>query len=245
MNPSNKDELLFVANVLSRSNPIVREFPIVEANQALTHIQNRDLSLPTAGRRAINDGVLKSAHKEVTITAPMSLYEVHSQIDEEILMEFQKESNQLLIELTTVVEKLEIWTGPFPKKEYEEFALKIDRIMGAAKTIHMLAPTHPGLEAIGQVADVCKYVGYKGVDRAQPELIPIFAAFWAEVVDYVKELMDNIRNIEESKEVVNQMQKILVKRINWLMNKVTPQVGKEKLVTSLDIDELMATFGKA
>jgi hypothetical protein len=84
MDPNN-GRLQFVAQTLARKNPIVREVPILEANQALTHIQNRQTSLPTVYKRAINDGVLKSAHKETPVTAPMSLFETMSQIDEEIL----------------------------------------------------------------------------------------------------------------------------------------------------------------
>jgi hypothetical protein len=84
MDPSNS-RLLFVAEVLSRKNPIVKEAPMMEANQALTHIGTRDTQLPTVQRRAINDGVPYSAHKEIQITAPMSLFETMSRVDEEIL----------------------------------------------------------------------------------------------------------------------------------------------------------------
>jgi hypothetical protein len=84
MDPSNS-RLLFTAEVLSRKNPIVKEAPMLEANQALTHIGTRDVSLPTIQKRAINDGVPYSAHKEVQITAPMSLFEAMSKVDEELL----------------------------------------------------------------------------------------------------------------------------------------------------------------
>src|SRR5574343_711103 len=73
------------ANVLARKNPIVREAPMMEANQALTHIGSKSSSLPTVQKRALNDGVPKSTHKEVPVTAPMSLFEAMSQVDEELL----------------------------------------------------------------------------------------------------------------------------------------------------------------
>lgn len=76
---------IFVANTLARKNPIVKEVPILEANQALTHVGGRQLALPTVGKRALNDGVVIAAHKEVPITAPMSLFETASQIDVELL----------------------------------------------------------------------------------------------------------------------------------------------------------------
>jgi hypothetical protein len=84
MDPSN-GRLLFVAEVLSRKSPVIKEAPILEANQALTHIGTRTTSLPTVGKRAINDGVTYQAHKEQQITAPMSLFETMSKVDEEII----------------------------------------------------------------------------------------------------------------------------------------------------------------
>lgn len=84
IDPAN-GRLQFVAQTLARKNPIVREVPILEANQILSHVGNRQSSLPTVYKRAINDGVPKSAHKEVPITAPMSLFETMNQVDEEIL----------------------------------------------------------------------------------------------------------------------------------------------------------------
>ncbi len=84
LNP-NDGRLLFVAHTLARKNPIVREVPILEANQILAHVGSRQNSLPTVQKRAINDGVPKSTHKEIPVTAPMSLFETMSQIDEELL----------------------------------------------------------------------------------------------------------------------------------------------------------------
>lgn len=84
MDPSNKN-LLMMGQTLSRRSPFIKWMPIMEANQALTHIGTRDVSLPTIGKRAINDGVAYAAHKEKQITFPMSLFETMSKVDEEIL----------------------------------------------------------------------------------------------------------------------------------------------------------------
>lgn len=84
MDPSN-GRMLFLAETLSRKSPLIKWMPVVEANQALTHIGTRDLALPTIGKRAINDGVVYAAHKEQQITFPMSLFETMSRVDEEIL----------------------------------------------------------------------------------------------------------------------------------------------------------------
>ncbi len=75
----------FIAQTLAKRNPFVTQMPIVEANQALFHTQNKQLSLPTVGKRALNDGAAFDAHKEIPVSFPMSLFEVFSKIDEEIL----------------------------------------------------------------------------------------------------------------------------------------------------------------
>jgi hypothetical protein len=75
---------LFCAETLARKNPIVREVPIIEANQLLTHIGNRQGALPSVGFRAINKGVATTVHKESQITAPMALLEAMSQVDVEL-----------------------------------------------------------------------------------------------------------------------------------------------------------------
>jgi hypothetical protein len=85
MKDPGNDRLLFVADTLGRKSPIIREAPMMEANQALSHVGSRDSQLPTVQKRAINDGVPKSAHREIPITAPMALYETMSQVDEELL----------------------------------------------------------------------------------------------------------------------------------------------------------------
>jgi hypothetical protein len=85
MKDPGNDRLLFVADTLARKNPIVREAPMMEANQTLSHVGSRDSELPTVQKRAINDGVPKSAHREIPVTAPMSLYEAWSRVDEELL----------------------------------------------------------------------------------------------------------------------------------------------------------------
>lgn len=75
---------LFCAETLARKNPIVREVPMLEANQLLTHVGARHLALPTIGFRAINKGVAPTTHKEAQITEPMALMEAMSQVDKEL-----------------------------------------------------------------------------------------------------------------------------------------------------------------
>ncbi len=84
LDPSNGTAMA-VAQTLARSNPIVREFPMMEANAILQHTGMRQKSLPTVGKRALNAGVALATHKDEPLTAPMSLFETASQVDEELL----------------------------------------------------------------------------------------------------------------------------------------------------------------
>lgn len=117
INP-NDGRMLFVAQTLARKNPIVREVPIMEANQILQHVGTRQSSLPTVQKRAINDGVPKSTHKEIPVTAPMSLFECMSQIDEELLRlaganaaEFRQRKDAAFIEAMSQAVADEIFFG--------------------------------------------------------------------------------------------------------------------------------------
>lgn len=76
---------MYLAQTLARRNPFVQRMPVIEANQALFHTANRQLALPSVSKRALNDGAAFAAHKETTVSAPMSLFEVFSKVDEEIL----------------------------------------------------------------------------------------------------------------------------------------------------------------
>lgn len=117
LNPSD-GRMLFVAQTLARKNPIVKEVPIIEANQPLIHVGSRQKSLPTVGKRAINDGVVTAAHKEEPITAPMSLFETFSKVDEELLRlaganaaQFRQRKDAAFIEAMTQAVADEIFYG--------------------------------------------------------------------------------------------------------------------------------------
>lgn len=158
-------------------------------------------------------------------------------IDEEILNEFKLESGQLLRDLSTLVEQLEAWAGEFPKAIVEEFAVKADRIMDASKTIGMLEPENKGFYRLGYVAQLCKYIGYKASQNATPQLTNILAAFWADAVEVLEELLNTVDKPEENEVVSKNFAVILQGRLKWLLNQVDP-VGSKSLSTE-EVDELV------
>lgn len=144
-------------------------------------------------------------------------------IDQEILAGFQEEAKVLLSELEVVVESLEEGGDEFPVAELETFAQRIDRIMGAADTISMLEPGHPGLTRIGAIARLCKSTGYRAAASQKPELVPLFAAFWADTVEVLGELIDAADDEKRSAALAEASSKTLLNRLTWLSEKVGNQ----------------------
>lgn len=172
-------------------------------------------------------------------------------IDKDILADFQAEAKGLLTELNEVVESLEEESEEFPTALLEQFAQRIDRIMGAAQTLNQLDPNHQGLLRIGAIAQLCKRLGYKAAEYKTKPLIPLFAAFWADTLEVVEELIDAVEDEAKSKAVSQAFSSVVQNRLTWLSEKVqqhAPQAataaGGGKLADQMEIDKLLASMGK-
>lgn len=140
-------------------------------------------------------------------------------MDNEILDEFKAESKQLLNELNTLLSEIENSQDKFPAGQIDQFALKIDRIMGAAKTLAMLDPDHKGLVRIGQIALICKNTGYKALAKKNIKIIPIFSAFWFEAIETVENLVAAIEDQTLTNKISAESEDVLSKRLDWLSKK--------------------------
>lgn len=149
------------------------------------------------------------------------------ELDKELLTDFCTESNGLVDELEAVVEKLEEAEG-FPVAEMKEFAQKVDRIMGTAKTILMMAPGHPGITFLSVITEMCKTIGYQAVALNKAPLVPIFAGFWAETVEVMRELLAVLDSPEKTQSLIQARSASLQKRLTWLADKVAPNGEEEK-----------------
>lgn len=145
-------------------------------------------------------------------------------MDAEIIAEFRNESNPLLGELGGYVEELEEFEGgDFPSATLENFAQRVDRIMGAAKTIGMTEPEHEGLQAMGKIAELCKYTCYQAAKLRLAALLPVFAAFLADAVEMLQELLDGIEDEARVQKARQTFAPVLQKRLEWLSQKVQQQ----------------------
>lgn len=168
-------------------------------------------------------------------------------MDIEILKGFQEETNKLLKELGPIIEVLDESDGAnFPTEPLKEFAQKIDRIMGAAKTLAGLDdPEHQGLKRIGLITELCKTLGYKAAELQKSELIPLFAAFWADTLEVVEDLTNVVEDSAKTAAISSQFSLVLQKRLRWLADKVAAieQKGPTENLNQLDVDALLKDLG--
>ena len=141
-------------------------------------------------------------------------------LDKDIVEGFRQESNALLAELIDVVDRIEVSQGEFPSKLLEEFSQKIDRIMGAAKTLVVSFGAHPGLERIGKLSELCKALGYQAASKKVTALLPLFAAFWSETIEVIQELLGELEDSARSEQIAKSFSAVLQKRLEWLAAKV-------------------------
>lgn len=141
-------------------------------------------------------------------------------MDTEILNEFKTESKQLIEDILKLLTDIENSENEFPGEKVDQFALKIDRIMGASKTLAMLDPENKGLVLMGQIAGICKSTGYKALAKKNIQSIPIFAAFWFDAIEVVSSLVDAIEDPVATNTIVAGADTTLKKRLEWLVAKV-------------------------
>ncbi|MCM2278091.1 MAG: hypothetical protein NDJ89_08440 [Oligoflexia bacterium] len=142
-------------------------------------------------------------------------------LEKDILDSFRQESKQLLKELGIIVQRLEESHADFPSELLAEFAQKIDRIMGAAKTVALTAPDHAGLIWIGKITELCKMIGYKAAEKREIALLPIFAGFWADTLEHVGSLLDSLESPDECARISERFSGILQGRLKWLAQHLT------------------------
>ena len=82
---TNNQDVLEIANVLSKNNDLLQDATWVEANQKLTHIGTKVTSLPSGTFRRVNQGAAISSAQTRQHSEPIARLEDFSDIDEAIL----------------------------------------------------------------------------------------------------------------------------------------------------------------
>ncbi len=167
-------------------------------------------------------------------------------IDNDMLLAFREESLSIFTELKNIIDMLNDSYTEFPMQLLQDFSQKIDRIMGAAKTISIQDPNHQGLQRIGILGELCKHIGYKAAESKQLTLLPIFAAFYSDVITVTEDLLASLEDEKRAAKITSDFAPVLIKRLEWLKKKIisVPNVTSKNEISQSEIDKLVSNFLK-
>lgn len=170
-----------------------------------------------------------------------------SNIDKDIIIDFVDESKVIVAELLKILEDVE---GNFTQvQQLEEYGQKVDRIMGGAKSLALMATPEHALHVVGDYADLCKAVGYKASQiKGNSQLFDICVALLFDATEALSDGIDNLVEDEASTELRGSLSATFLERLRWVNNQFGADVrasvgsGSEKMDQN-DIDSLLRKLG--
>jgi chemotaxis protein histidine kinase CheA len=154
-------------------------------------------------------------------------------MDEEIVQEFCSETKVLLSELEPLLEALEL--NPANLKALEDFGQKVDRIMGAAKSLEF--------HQMGIISEFCKTISYKSAQSKNTELIIIVVAFLFEAVEILNAMIENLQ-INKRAELDPLAIKPILSRLEFISGRLAHIQRSSVAINDKDLLELSETFNK-
>jgi hypothetical protein len=158
-------------------------------------------------------------------------------LDADILNDFYTESKGLIDELIELLESME---GDFKQKDkLRVFGNKIDRIMGAASSIAMMAEPDHGLNLITDYTSLCKVVAYKAADNeTNAKLYDVTVALLLDATEALSVLIFKIElPMAELKQSISPN---FIERVRWVSEQFSKQ---DSLKAQSEIDDLMKKLG--
>jgi len=172
-----------------------------------------------------------------------------AEIDRQILEDFLAESKTLIQKMMKTLEKCE---GDFSQvKSLEDYGLNVDRIMGAAKSIGVMAPTADHLiHKVGDYATICKAVGYKAAQiRDNEQFYDICIALLLDGTEVLEAMINNLADGKEDFKVL--FSRTFLDRLKWVSSQfgseyrstVDIHKGQNTKLSQDDIDDLLKKMG--
>lgn len=169
-------------------------------------------------------------------------------LDIEILKEFQNESKILIDKMISILETCE---GDFSQvKGLEEFGQNVDRIMGAAKSLALLADPDHLIHKIADYSAICKAVGYKSSQiQDNEQFYDICVALLLDGTEVLRTMIDTLTS---GKTAVKELfSKTLLERLRWVSSVFSADIrgsvdvhkGEKKKLSQNDIDDLLKKLG--
>lgn len=168
-------------------------------------------------------------------------------IDKEIVEDFVGESKSLIEDLVDLLESIE---GDFSQvKKLADYGNNVDRIMGGAKSLALMAPPDHALHMIADYSDLCKAVGYKASQITDNE--QFYDICVAILLDATETLRSLINNIHQSTAALKQtIPTAFIERLRWVSQQFNESYsmsveagGAAAKMKQTDIDDLLKRLG--
>jgi len=168
-------------------------------------------------------------------------------IDNQILKEFQSESKILINKMTSILNRCE---GDLSQvQSLEDYGQSVDRIMGAAKSLALLAPPEHLIHKIADYSAICKAVGYKSAQiKNNEQFYDICVALLADGTEVLQAL---IQGLSQPVEIKDLFSKTFLDRLRWVSNEFGTEFrssldvhkGQKNKLSQNEIDELLKKLG--
>lgn len=167
-----------------------------------------------------------------------------SQIDKSILEDFIKESLILVDECYELLESIE--EDPSEVEKLSDFANRIDRVMGGAKSLALAVGSEHALHLIGDYCAICKSVGYQGAQiQNNDQLYNVTVALLLDAVEMIKILFDRLDST--STELKKIFTTTFLERLKWIsfqFDEIARKVNsKGQIMQQNEIDDLLRKLG--
>jgi hypothetical protein len=172
-----------------------------------------------------------------------------SNIDKDIIVDFVNESKVIIEELLKILEEIE---GDFSQvARLADYGQKVDRIMGGAKSLALLAAPGHGLYALGDYADLCKAVGYKASQiKGNSQFFDICVALLFDATEALEEGVENLTEEDGGEGLRKTLSATFLERLRWVSNQFDASVrasvsagGNAGKLDQGDIDSLLRKLG--
>ena len=164
-------------------------------------------------------------------------------IDKTILDDFTKESLILVDECIELLESIE--NDPSEVGKLSDFANRIDRVMGGAKSLALIAPPEHPLNLIGDYCAICKSVGYQGSHiQNNDQLYNIVVALLLDAVEMTKTLFEQMHL--SAVELKKMFTTTFLERLKWISfqyDELEKKRSGGKKLQQNEIDELLKKLG--
>ncbi len=152
---------------------------------------------------------------------------------DEIVQEFCQESRLILNELDSLLDGLEL--NPSDFKSLEVFGQKVDRIMGAAKSLEF--------HQMGIISEFCKTISYKSAQSKNTDLVIIVVAFLFEAVEVLKDMFNNLE-ANKPAELEPAFIKTILSRLEFITGRLTHIQRASVAIEDKDLLNLADTFSQ-